>query len=65
MAGRVRRRSRAGRGAGRGLAPLLLKLARAVHSGRPLDASAILAGMADTWDALAVELQKARAARVA
>jgi hypothetical protein len=44
---------------------LLLKLARAVHSGRPLDAAAILAGMADTWDALAVELQKARAARVA
>jgi hypothetical protein len=44
---------------------LLLKLARVVHSGRPLDASAILAGMADTWDALAVELQKARAARVA
>jgi hypothetical protein len=44
---------------------LLLKLARAVHSGRPLDASAILAGMAATWDALAVELQKARAARVA
>jgi hypothetical protein len=44
---------------------LLLKLARAVHSGRPLDATTILGEMAATWDALAVELQKARAARVA
>jgi hypothetical protein len=44
---------------------LLLKLARAVHSGRPLDATTILAEMAATWGALAVELRKARAARVA
>ena len=44
---------------------LLLKLARATRSGKPLDPSA-LADMTVTWDALAAELQRVgAAARVA
>ena len=40
---------------------LLMKLARATRSGRPLDPSA-LAEMAGGWDALAAELQRLGAA---
>ncbi len=43
---------------------LLLKLARAARSGRPLDPAGNLAEMADAWDALAAELQKTGAARI-
>ncbi len=44
---------------------LLMKLARAARSGKPLDVAANLAAMAATWDTLAGELPKTGAARVA
>jgi Domain of unknown function (DUF1839) len=44
---------------------LILKLARAARSGRPLDAAENLADLITAWDALAADLVKAAATRVA